>query len=390
MKKITAFFICISCLLFLTGCHGHRSIQDLTYIVAIGIDYDLDKKEYIVYTQSIDFMNVAKQEGGRQTEPIPNWIGIGRGKTIYLALSNLFPKSQPPLFLGHLKAIIFSETILKHKFKEIISDLGRNETFRYTVNMFATDESLEKILSQNVLFHYPPLHNYLSRNTIGSGDTDFIQLMTGKMIVSNYYKPIGSVMIPSFGISEHTWKSDGTYPVIYTKGAYFFQQKKYKGFLKMDQLKGFIWKSQRPFKQTLPIYRDGDLIAVISVFNPTMDIKVREQSLFPTFDIHANVQASLVEKRENISFSELHEETSKSLKKVIFDTYEHGFKRKLDIFNLGDRWYRFHRHHFKAFSKSNPSAFYLKKNALKNIELEVEFTNFNSFKYNHHQQNYHD
>lgn len=387
MKKITAFLASISCCLFLTGCLGYDSIQDLTYIVALGIDYDLDKKEYIVHTQALDFMNVAKQEGGRQTEPIPNWIGTGRGKTIYLALGDLFPKSQPPLFLGHLKAIIFSETILKHKFKEILRDLGRNETFRYTVNFFATDESLEKILSQNALFHYPPLHNYLYSDAIGSGDSDIIQLKTGRLIVSHYYKPIGSVMIPSLGISNHTWKSDKNYPVIYPKGAYYFQQKKYKGFLKMDELKGMVWRSHKPFKHRMPIYKDGELIAVLSLLNPTMHIKVNEQSLFPTFDIHANVKAALVEKLKHISFSELQEETNKTLKKTINDTYQLGYKRKLDIYNLGDPWYRFHRRHYKAFSKTNPSTSYLKKDAIRDIKLEVEFTNFDSFKYSHKQSN---
>ncbi|WP_404458519.1 hypothetical protein [Sutcliffiella horikoshii] len=69
------------CIFLLTGCGGIKNIQDLTYIVAIGMDYDEVEEEYIVYLQGLNFANVAKQEGGKPVEKIPSFVGTARGKT---------------------------------------------------------------------------------------------------------------------------------------------------------------------------------------------------------------------------------------------------------------------------------------------------------------------
>ncbi|MEH7444651.1 hypothetical protein V7201_20245 [Bacillus sp. JJ1122] len=78
--KVKIFTVVLAGCLFLTGCSNIKNIQDLTYIVAIGMDYDQETKQYTAYIQGLNFANVAKQEGGRPAEPLPIFIASAMEK----------------------------------------------------------------------------------------------------------------------------------------------------------------------------------------------------------------------------------------------------------------------------------------------------------------------
>ena len=101
MRRMWIIPFITGCLMF-TGCSGLKNIQDLTYIVAIGLDYDEEKQEYTAYLQGLNFANVAKQEGAKPIEPIPIFIASASGETLNLAVSKLYKKSEPPVFFGHV------------------------------------------------------------------------------------------------------------------------------------------------------------------------------------------------------------------------------------------------------------------------------------------------
>ncbi|TGU93463.1 spore gernimation protein, partial [Mesorhizobium sp. M00.F.Ca.ET.186.01.1.1] len=93
----------------LSGCWDQKSIQDLSYLSAFGVDFIND--EYVLYAQSVDLSNVAKQETGSQPESPPAAISIGRGKTLMSAFDNLQKNSQVPLFLGFVSSLVSHERI---------------------------------------------------------------------------------------------------------------------------------------------------------------------------------------------------------------------------------------------------------------------------------------
>ncbi|MGD6969328.1 hypothetical protein ACQCVP_23255 [Rossellomorea vietnamensis] len=106
-----------------------KNIQDLTYIVSMGMDYDEENKEFKVYIQGLNFANVAKQEGSRPTEPVPIFIASATGETLNLAVSKLYKKSEPPLFFGHVVTLVLTESVMKEKFQEVMNEIGRNCPF---------------------------------------------------------------------------------------------------------------------------------------------------------------------------------------------------------------------------------------------------------------------
>ncbi len=143
--------------LLLPGCAGIKNIQDLNYIVAIGMDFDKEKNLYKVYLQGINFANVAKQEGAKSVEHIPNFIAEATGETLNIAVSKLYKKSEPPLFFGHVNTLLLSNRLVEHKFAEVIQEVGRNRSIRETIRIVTTNEDIREILNVTALYNYPSI-----------------------------------------------------------------------------------------------------------------------------------------------------------------------------------------------------------------------------------------
>ena len=163
MRRKWAIAIFLTSCLLLSGCTGLKDIQDLNYIVAIGMDYDEEKGEYITYLQSLDFANVAKQEGGKPTEPIPAFVATAKGKTLNLAVSHLYKKSEPPLFFGHVITFIISDHLVDHKSQEVMEEIERNKSLRHTVRIVITKDPIQDVFQTKALFDYPAPYTVMFR-----------------------------------------------------------------------------------------------------------------------------------------------------------------------------------------------------------------------------------
>ena len=77
MKKLFSSIIMICFFIMMTGCWGAKEIQNQTYITGLGLDFS--EGQFIVYTQALNFSNIAKLEGGTSLQQ-PSPIFIGEGK----------------------------------------------------------------------------------------------------------------------------------------------------------------------------------------------------------------------------------------------------------------------------------------------------------------------
>ncbi|MEH7332087.1 Ger(x)C family spore germination protein, partial [Neobacillus drentensis] len=154
MKRKLVISILAFCIL-LTGCSGLKNIQDLNYIVAIGLDYDAEKGEYKAYLQALNFANVAKIEAGRPTEKVPAFVASATGETLNLAVRKLYKTSEPPLFFGHVITYVISNKLVTHKFNEVVPEIGRNRSLRHTLRLVVTEDNMNDIFNTQALFQYP-------------------------------------------------------------------------------------------------------------------------------------------------------------------------------------------------------------------------------------------
>jgi spore germination protein KC len=59
--------------------------------------------------------------------------------------------------------------------------------------------------------------------------------------------------------------------------------------------------------------------------------------------------------------------------------YDKGVESKLDLLNTGEKWYRKHPKAFKELKASNN--FYLEKESLKEVKVDIQIFHFNSYEY---------
>ena len=265
-------FSILLCIFLLTGCGGIKNIQDLTYIVAIGLDYDEIEDEYIVYLQGLNFANVAKQEGGKPMEKIPSFVGSARGKTLNLAVSELYSKSEPPIYFGHVKTLVLSQRLINNKSKEVLEEVARNKSLRHRLRIVTTEEGIEEIFNIKALFNYPAVYTVLFKGKAKGMAQDELQPTSLLLFLRSYYEPMGVAKIPIVTINTSAWKSDDEFPVLYYDGYAMFQQQSFVKNLPLDDSVFLDWMVEKDIALNRPVKDSEELIAAVKLSSPKVKI----------------------------------------------------------------------------------------------------------------------
>lgn len=375
-----AKILILSCIILLTGCSGIKNIQDLTYIVAIGMDYDEENKEYIVYLQGLNFANVAKQEGTKSVDPIPIFIATARGETLNIAVSKLYGKSEPPLYFGHVNTLLLTNRLIQSKSNEILEEVGRNRSLRPTMKVFTTEEKIEDVFNVPALFNYPAIYTVLFKEKLGQLAQNELKAITMMKFLRDYYEPMGTAKIPSVKIDESSWKADQNYPVLYLNGFSVFQHQEYRREIPVEHAITINWLTEKGITLDRRVEKEGELVAVVKLGEPKMKIKYDETAKRPKFSIELSVSADLLEKlQEDLTLNTLKKQIEEDIKAKVEAIYSEGVENKLDVLDTGEKWFR---EHPKAFQKLKENrAFYLDQDSLTEVKVNVQILHFNSYKF---------
>ncbi|MGD6793904.1 Ger(x)C family spore germination protein [Metabacillus indicus] len=378
MGKVNILVLC--CVLFLTGCSGIKNIQDLTYIVAIGMDYDEADDEYVVSLQGLNFANVAKQEGSKSVDPIPIFIATARGETLNLAVSKLYRKSEPPLYFGHVNTLLLTNRLVQSKAGEVLEEIGRNRSLRPTMKVFTTEEKIEDVFNVPALFNYPAIYTVLFKAKINQLAQNELKAITMMDFLRDYYEPMGTAKIPSVKIDESSWKANQDYQVLYLNGFSAFQHQEYKKDIPLEHALIINWLTEKGISIDQRIEKAGKLAASVRLGEPKMKIKYDGSAEKPKFSIEVSVSADLLEKiQKDLTLNSLRKQIEEAVKAKVEMVYYEGVENKLDILNAGENWYRKHPEQFQKLKKNR--TFYLDQESLTEVKVNVQIMHFNSYKF---------
>ncbi|TMU88389.1 Ger(x)C family spore germination protein [Bacillus sp. BHET2] len=365
----------------LTGCTGSKNIQDLTYIVSIGLDYDETTDEYSAFLQGLNFANVAKQEGSRPTEPIPTFVGSAKGKTLNMAVSKLYKVSRPPLFFGHTKTLVLSKNVLKYKFKEVLEDIGRNRSLRPSLQVFVTDMSIEEIFNAKGLFDYPPVYTVLLTEEKSEGIQNEIDSTSLMHFLREYYEPMGTALIPNIKIDHQSWRAGEEVTSLFLDGYSVFQDSTFKGDISANDSMTVDWLKNKKNSLDYALYKEDEILSTFKLTADEPKVKYnKDHSNFPEFSLEVSVEAELIEKINNMPYNELQATLQKSLEEKITKVYKKGIEKQMDLLDVGERWYRFHPQKFKELDERG-DMFYLTHDSLKQVKVKVDIKHFNAYRY---------
>ena len=152
MKKILLMFL----VFFLTGCYDYTEINDLSFVSAIGIDYEDEE-----FKLTFELLNDTKK--GESSSSQEGYTISGSGSSISKAFENISLKIPKTPYFYHLKAMIISEDVAKDHMKEITEYIIRNPKIRNEFYLVIAKDVSAKEIVKNTDKNNPIVGNQITK-----------------------------------------------------------------------------------------------------------------------------------------------------------------------------------------------------------------------------------
>ena len=369
-KKLMS--ICLMFSLLLTGCWDIKDVQDVNYLTSIGFDYADD--QYIVYAQMLDFTDVAKMESGKPLQPIPIWVGKGKGYTPISAVNELYRTSQMRNFYGQIISVVVSDNVLKkgiHDFDEL---QHRYYEMRYTPWIFATKEPLDKVFTVTPFFNLSPLMSLLQQPQESYRQESDITPITSREFKSDIQEPGKATLLPSLSISNRIWEKGGKpHSMLKMDGVYVFQDGKYQGWLSEQSIPGLRWVEPQTQRSPLIIRKSGKPQVSLSLENPKIQIVPNVKGKDVTFTVDVMLTGVVSEVIQPMSERLMEDKAAEQVRKEIRQTFEKGLEIQSDLLQLNYTLYRKQNKEWKKIYAEKD--FKLTKESLQEIKVSLKLNN---------------
>lgn len=323
----------------LSGCWNIKEIQDIHYVTAIGIDFNKKKNTFSVFTQILDFSNIAKLEGGTPEISPPIWVGKSEGKTVQDAIDTMTEDAQQRLFWGHISAIVLSENVLKYRLKQSLDFVSRYREIRYNIWLFSTKENVEDIFLAKSFFKLSALTNILHEPNELYRQRSYVRPLRFFEYVAEASTPNATVYLPSLQLSKGHWQSDEEKKsMLKIDGAHFLINHQLKGWLPLEDLLGMRWLEKDAEKSQVTVMENEEPLASIMVEGLRISVKKKGKK---GVAIRVRGRGIMTEKLARASLPTIEKKTEKVIASEIMDTYRQGQKIHADVLEVNrllDRW----------------------------------------------------
>jgi len=337
LRKVIHVIILFLSAVLLPGCWDYKPIESMLYPSAIGVDYKDNR--YEVYVQMLSFKNIAKSEsaGGGGPDTPKLYVGKGSGKTVALAINNLYDTSQRRIFWSHVRSYLFTEEALQAGGSEYFDTLKRYKELRYTPWIYVTKGSIEDIYKIQSFFMMSPNTNILNEPQENYRQKSFIHPLVAYEYQQSLNEPGKTTVIPSLIINKTAWQSEKKDdPKLKINGGAIIQQKTVYGWMPESQLIGLRWMENSTERTPLEVKS-----AIVSLEKPKPQIKIMSRGGEISFNIEVKVTGNIVELLEQGSTDqEIEEEVESQIAKEIRTTYTNGLKLGADIYSFKNELFK--------------------------------------------------
>ncbi|OPJ59239.1 Ger(x)C family spore germination protein [Clostridium oryzae] len=354
MKKIAVILILIPSLL-LTGCWNAREINELAFVLSIGIDKNING--FKVTAQIANPDTYSKTQSGDKSDK-PFWIVSSTGKTIFEAIRNMSSISSRRIFWAHIKLIIIGEQLARSNTLEIFDFFSRNPELRLRTLIAVTPDEAGKLIEVVPEMEKDPaiyLEDIIENKNL-SGKSYSIML---KDFLEDYLDPYLGPVTSKIVVDKSRLE-----PVLRTSGAYVFSEKKLAASLNEEQTRGLLWLKNKMNDSIMVVYCPDDNMPI------TMEIKSARTAYksyvdneIPYYKINVKVKANITEQACQTDFNDMYKlnELSKVLgaavRKDIYYTVTTAQDLQIDFIGLSkilhrqhkEDWYKLCRNWNKVF-----------------------------------------
>ncbi len=370
-KKILIILIIATTLL--SGCWDSREPERMLYLYGIGIDYKDGK--YQIYTQIINFANIAKSEQPANPQAIQAEVGHASGKTDHEAFYNLYKTMDEELYWGHLAYIVFSEELIKSGgMNTLINSFIRFQDARYQTWVYSTKEPIKDVLLVTPILNKAVSLSKLSDPLNSFKQDSTIEPLNVRELILKLAEPSYEANIPSVSISENWETKEEKDKITNINGISVVSPKGLKGNISGNKVKGLGWMDKKTKRAELTMMlKDSEsgekrfITANGKVASLKVEPIVKGNSVY--FDLKVKLDVELRGFQEIVKESEIRTKVKKEVEKNIKDTFIAGLSIDSDIFHLSEYLYRKDVKMWKKFQ--NKGKVELNENSIRTINVDV-------------------
>lgn len=371
MRRLIFTGFALSLCLLLGGCWSASEIQSVSYAKAIGLDYK--NGMFHVYLQTLDFSSVAKTDtSGKNAEEPGVWIGHGQGKTLDVAVNQVFRSAQLHLAFGHVSAVILSESLLNSgKISKVLDMVNRFPETRYTAWVYGTRMPIDKLLEVTSIYNLSPLDSILHNPMPAFYQNSLFPPIQGMTFIANQKEKSATTYLPSLNYTDKDWKqNDKPHDLLYIEGAFFNRDGDVHGFLPRNKLFGFSLMQPEMRRSPMVIQKDGEIFGTISIGLPKIKVKPVIRGEEVRYRIKAHYYGSLYDYLNPIDYDEMAKLAAEEIKAYITGTYKESLKQGIDVYELERQLYRKNPALWRKLSQNGEVTF-LNENSIESLDVKV-------------------
>jgi spore germination protein KC len=361
MRKIAIVMVVLMLMFLQTGCWSAREINELAFVLSIGLDKAGDGFKVTAQIARTDTHSKTPSGGGGADKEKPFWVVSSTGKTIFEAIRNMASISSRRIFWSHIKVIIISEQLAKSNTFEIFDFFSRNPELRLRTLVAVTPGKAENLLMFKTLMEIDPSF-YMEKiieNMSLTGKTYRIML---KDFLEDYLDPYANPVVSRIFIDESQSE-----PVMKIEGAYVFDGNRLAGLLNGMETRGLLWLKNEISDSVMVVncsYDDLPVTLEIKDAKATFESYLDDNT--PYFTIKVSTTASVTEQGCATDFNDpqkldgLKRTLESTIRKDIMSTITAaqnldvdflGFSRKLHRQNKNE-WHQISANWNELFKKS--------------------------------------
>ncbi|MHA6485298.1 Ger(x)C family spore germination protein [Paenibacillus sp. strain BS8-2] len=373
MRRIGKLVAVLVSLIAVTGCWDEVNLQDVSYLSALGIDYE--EGQFILYGQMINFASVAKTEAPGPG-PVDTWIGVGKGNTMHLAYNDLVRAGYTLLNIEHLKTVLIRERALGY-LEDVLDGLNRQRASRYTCQIYGTTVDIMDVLNTETFFNQSPLYSALYMPGPHSEQYTFLEPLQMQLLVQTMKEPNEITLLPVINNSTTHWtKGNKKMSTQLVTGAFVFKDFEYKGYYKEKSISGIRWLNPE-FHNAVLEAKSGENKGTVSINRVVKNLDVSMKGDTPIFSLNIKLSGSLIEKDGDITMDQIESSIQDEVHSELTSLYNLGVKQGIDFLELEHYLYRHHYSYWKKVMQGQswvPDSRTLK-------EINVKFKLINSGKF---------
>lgn len=348
-RRLTAAVLPILACLLLAGCWDEVNLQDVSYISALGVDYEDNK--YVIYAQLINFSAIAKTETPQSQEQ-KFWIGRGEGDSVLLAFYDLSRSGYKALNLEHLKTIVVHQRGLD-KIADVLDGLNRQRASRYTSLLYGTNAPIRSLFTTENFFEQSALNSTLYIPKPHENQYTFVDALRMQSVVQLLREPAMTTLLADINTTESYWKhGNESMKTQIISGVHIFKNFRYLGYVEEKDLLGVRWLNES-FKKVFMKAGGDENEATVSITKAKFNLKAKTNADKPQFHLKIRLTGHIVELDGELSKREIVASIEERIKGELEAAYTFGVNRGMDLFQLEHNLYRYHHRFWKDHIKHN-------------------------------------